>query len=55
MRHLAHRKLQKQLIAGTTPEKKLKNVNTICSSHNFSPLFSVQIIIISACCLLCVL
>ena len=34
------------------PEKKL---NTICSCHNFFPLSSVQIIIIPACCLLCVL
>ena len=35
-----------------TGEKKL---NTICSCHNFPPLSSVQIIIIPACCLLCVL
>ena len=26
-----------------------------CTSHNFFPLYSVQIIIIPACCLLCVL
>ena len=30
-------------------------VKNICSCHNFSPLSSVQIIIIPACCLLCVL
>ena len=27
----------------------------ICSCHNFSPLSSVQILLIPACCLLCVL
>ena len=30
-------------------------VTHICSCHNFFPLSSVQIIIIPACCLLCVL
>ena len=30
-------------------------VKNICSCHNFFPLSSVQIIIIPACCLLCVL
>ena len=30
-------------------------LNTICSCHNFYFLSSVQIIIIPACCLLCVL
>ena len=29
--------------------------NFFCTCHNFSPLSSVQIIIIPACCLLCVL
>ena len=32
-----------------------RNLNTYLSCHNFSPLSSVQILLISACCLLCVL
>ena len=39
------------LRGGDTRKKKIKNLNTICSSHNFFPLSSVQIIIIPACCL----
>ena len=35
--------------------KTNKIVTNICSCHNFFPLSSVQIIIIPACCLLCVL
>ena len=33
----------------------LRNLKHICGCHNFFPLSSVQIIIIPACCLLCVL
>ena len=44
------------LKGGTAPEKIWgKKLNTICTCHNFFPLSSVQIIIIPACCLLCVL
>ena len=32
-----------------------RNLNTYLSCHNFSPLSSVQILLIPACCLLCVL
>ena len=39
---------------GTTPETN-EIVTNICSCHNFSPLSSVQILFIPACCLLCVL
>ena len=39
---------------GTIP-KTNEIVTNICSCHNFFPLSSVQIIIIPACCLLCVL
>ena len=39
---------------GTIP-KTNEIVKNICSCHNFPPLSSVQIIIIPACCLLCVL
>ena len=39
---------------GVLPETN-EIVTHICSCHNFSPLSSVQIIIIPACCLLCVL
>ena len=39
---------------GTIP-KTNEIVKNICSCHNFFPLSSVQIIIIPACCLLCVL
>ena len=39
---------------GTIPETN-EIVKNICSCHNFFPLSSVQIIIIPACCLLCVL
>ena len=38
---------------GTTPEIT-KIWTHICSCHNFSPLSSVQILLIPACCLLCV-
>ena len=41
---------------GELQEKKsVKKLTTICTCHNFFPLSSVQIIIIPACCLLCVL
>ena len=39
---------------GPTPETN-EIVTLICSCHNFSPLSSVQILFIPACCLLCVL
>ena len=39
---------------GDLPETN-EIVTHICSCHNFFPLSSVQIIIIPACCLLCVL
>ena len=39
---------------GTIPETN-EIVTHICSCHNFFPLSSVQIIVIPACCLLCVL
>ena len=42
------------LKGGGLPETN-EIVTHICSCHNFSPLSSVQIIIIPACCLLCVL
>ena len=32
-----------------------RNLHFFCTCHNFFPLSSVQIIIIPACCLLCVL
>ena len=37
------------------PPKFDWNLSTYLSSHNFSPLSSVQILLIPACCLLCVL
>ena len=40
---------------GRTIPKTNEIVTHICSCHNFFPLSSVQIIIILACCLLCVL
>ena len=40
---------------GRTIPKTNEIVTHICSCHNFFPLSSVQIIIIPACCLLCVL
>ena len=40
---------------GGTIHKTNEIVKNICSCHNFFPLSSVQIIIIPACCLLCVL
>ena len=43
-----------QLSSGAIPETN-EIVTHICSCHNFFPLSSVQIIIIPACCLLCVL
>ena len=39
---------------GTIPETN-EIVTHICSCHNFFPLSSVQILLIPACCLLCVL
>ena len=47
----------KQTGKGGLQEKKSekKKLTTICTCHNFPPLSSVQIIIIPACCLLCVL
>ena len=39
---------------GTTPETNEIGIH-ICSCHNFFPLSSVQILLIPACCLLCVL
>ena len=39
---------------GATPETKEIGTH-ICSCHNFFPLSSVQIMVIPACCLLCVL
>ena len=39
---------------GATPETN-EIVTLICSCHNFFSLFSVQILFIPACCLLCVL
>ena len=43
-----------QLSSAAIPETN-EIVTHICSCHNFFPLSSVQIIIIPACCLLCVL
>ena len=45
----------KRLIKGRTIPKTNEIVTHICSCLNFFPLSSVQIIIIPACCLLCVL
>ena len=42
-------------LPGGTILKTNEIVKNICSCHNFFPLSSVQIIIIPACCLLCVL
>ena len=44
-----------QLSKGRAIPKTNEIVTHICSCHNFFPLSSVQIIIIPACCLLCVL
>ena len=46
---------QRQSDKGGTIPKTNEIVKNICSCHNFFPLSSVQIIIIPACCLLCVL
>ena len=44
-----------QCVKGGTIPKTNEIGTHICSCHNFFPLSSVQIIIIPACCLLCVL
>ena len=44
----------KPLKGGTGPET-IEIGTHICSCHNFPPLSSVQILLIPACCLLCVL
>ena len=41
-------------LKGAIPETN-EIVTHICSCHNFFPLSSVQILLIPACCLLCVL
>ena len=46
--------LMARSLGGTIP-KTNEIVKNICSCHNFFSLSSVQIIIIPACCLLCVL
>ena len=51
--YYCHQEL-KYLRGGGLPETN-EIVTHICSCHNFFPLSSVQIIIILACCLLCVL
>ena len=48
-------KSSRNLLRGGTIPKTNEIVTNICSCHNFFPLSSVQIIIIPACCLLCVL
>ena len=44
-----------EVMGGNTPFFPKFVFFFFCNCHNFSPLSSVQIIIIPACCLLCVL